>query len=84
MTKCGEINYYQTRNSGKIYIPPHRLQQVNKGPFITGSKLYNCLPDHIKEINNFKHFKNDVKVLLLKNCFYSLHEYFTFCKYGKF
>jgi hypothetical protein len=41
-----------------------------------GIKLHNNLPTEIKIIENFKDFKNKLKILLLQNCFYPLQEVF--------
>jgi hypothetical protein len=42
-----------------------------------GIKLHNNLPTEIKRIENFKDFKNKLKIFLLQNCFYSLQEFFS-------
>ena len=47
--KCGDINRYTTRSANNIFVPPHRLEQVNKGPFITAIEIYNHLPQAIKK-----------------------------------
>lgn len=78
--KCGDINHYSTRSANKLYVPPHRLSQVAKGPFILSIRIYNSLPDNIKSINSFKHFKQSVIEFLNIRCFYSLQEFFDCCE----
>jgi hypothetical protein len=46
-----------------------------KGSVINmGTKLYNKLPGYIKEIDSFKTFKKELKLLLLHS-FYSVEEF---------
>ena len=40
-----------------------------------GSKVYNNLPGFIKEIDDYKAFKKDLKLFLLRHSFYSLEEF---------
>jgi len=39
-----------------------------------GSKLYNKLPDYIKEIESYKTFRKELKSFLLWHAFYSVEE----------
>lgn len=79
LPKCSDINNYITRSSRKIYIPACRLTQVNKGPFITSCKMYNLLPKKLKDASSFNCFKSAVRKFLIKECFYTFHEYNIFC-----
>jgi len=40
-----------------------------------GSKLYNKLPDYIKEIESYKTFRKELKSFLLQHAFYSVEEF---------
>jgi hypothetical protein len=40
-----------------------------------GSKLYNKLPDYIKEIESYKTFRKQLKSFLLWGAFYSVEEF---------
>ena len=40
-----------------------------------GSKLYNKLPDYIKEIDSYKTFRKQLKSFLLWHAFYSAEEF---------
>jgi len=43
-----------------------------------GTKLCNKLPNHIKNLENPKPFKNQLKAFLLQQTFYSVDEYLTY------
>lgn len=76
--RCSDINRYITRAANDLYVPPSRLVQVSKGPYTTSIKLYNHLPQRIKDIDSFQQFKNTVKTLLKQRCFYSLSEFLEY------
>lgn len=78
LPKCNDINKYNTRKANDIYVPTHRLTQTNKGPTITSIKLYNHLPQRIKNLPNYGLFSASVKQLLKQQSFYSLQEFFNF------
>ena len=40
-----------------------------------GTKVYNKLPGYIKEIDSYKAFKKELKLLLLLHTFYSVKEF---------
>jgi len=40
-----------------------------------GSKLYNKLPDYIKEIESYKTYRKQLKSFLLRHAFYSVEEF---------
>jgi hypothetical protein len=42
-----------------------------------GTKLYNNLPKFLKEIDDYKAFKKELKLLLLLQTFYSVEESVT-------
>lgn len=78
LLKCGEVNKYSTRSEKNIYVPPHRLEQTKRGPFISSIKMYNHLPQIIKDASSFMIFKKLVKRFLAERCFYSYEEYYIF------
>jgi hypothetical protein len=43
-----------------------------------GISLYNKVPDQIKQKENFKSFKKDLRSFLLKQSFYSVDEFMSF------
>jgi len=42
-----------------------------------GIKLFNKLPVQIKQLDNYKRFKREVKIFLLNNSFYMIEELFA-------
>jgi len=42
-----------------------------------GTKLYNKLPNYIKNLGNLKPFKKKLKAFLLQQTFYSVDEYLS-------
>ena len=52
---------------------------MKNGIYFSGIKVYNSLPQSIKQLSHdAKKFKATLKKFLLINSFYSLEEYFTF------
>jgi hypothetical protein len=43
-----------------------------------GTKLYNKLPNYIKNLENLKPFKKQLKAFLLQQNFYSVDEYLSY------
>jgi hypothetical protein len=43
-----------------------------------GIKLFNKLPLQIKQLDNYKSFKREVKTFLLYNSFYTIEEFLNF------
>jgi hypothetical protein len=63
--------------------PLLNLTKAQKGVYFSGIKVYNSLPQCIKQLSyDAKKFKVTFKKILLIHSFYSLGEYFTF--YAKF
>nr|CAI5817711.1 unnamed protein product [Callosobruchus analis] len=63
-----------TRVFNYIY-PRHRLTLVEKGPQYTCIKLFNQLPNKLKEIDNLRQFKKKLYKLLVKVEPYSLEDF---------
>lgn len=66
---------YSTRNN-LLEIPSHRLTTTEHSPKFMGIRVYNKLPDNIKNLS-IQRFKQTVKYFLISKAFYSLEEYFT-------
>jgi hypothetical protein len=43
-----------------------------------GTKIYNKLPNHLKNSESLKHFKKQLKAFLLQQTFYSEDEYLSY------
>ena len=54
------------------------LMFIKKSVINLGTKLYNKLPNYIKNLENPKPFKNQLKAFLLQQTFYSVDEYLTY------
>ncbi|VEN43702.1 unnamed protein product [Callosobruchus maculatus] len=65
-----------TRVFNYIY-PKHRLALVEKGPQYTCLKLFNQLPNKLKEIDNLRLFKKKLYKLLLRLEPYKLEDFFN-------
>jgi exonuclease III len=71
-----ELHEHNTRTNTNLYPKNVRLSKVIKGPYSTGIRLFNHLPQAIKEqSHNVLHFKKILKIFFLKNPFYSIKEY---------
>ena len=58
-----------------IHVKLHKTEIYKKSVINMGTKVYNNLPGFIKEIDNNKAFKKDLKLFLLLHTFYSLEEF---------
>jgi hypothetical protein len=68
-----------TRNISNLYIPLTNLTIFQKGSKYSGIKVYNNLPDNIKQLSgNKNHFKKAVLQFLHLYSFYSMEEFFKY------
>jgi hypothetical protein len=59
------------------HLPSTTLTLFQKGVIYLGSRIFDHLPSNIKDLfYNREQFKSELKKYLLKNCFYTLEEYF--------
>lgn len=65
---------YSTRFRNQLQYPIHRLTLVENTPYYMGLKLYNKLPDYIKELKINK-FKIVVKKLLIDKEYYNVNDF---------
>jgi hypothetical protein len=54
------------------------ITKFHKGAYISGIKVFNHLPQSIKNLANEKCFKSTLKRFLYHHPFYSLNEYFQY------
>jgi len=74
-----KIHNYKTRNNNNLHLPTANLSKFNKGANISGMKVFNHLPQHIKAlINNQTYFKSTLKMFLYHHSFYSVNEYYEY------
>jgi len=68
-----------TRQSHNFYQPTTNLALFQKGVYCMGIKVFNTLPQDIKEIsNNSRDFEIKLRRFLHVNSFYSIDEYFQY------
>ena len=61
-------------NSGFKGLNCKKLKYTKKSVINTGTKVYNNLPKFLKEIDDYKAFKKELKLFLLLHTFYSVEE----------
>jgi len=73
--KNNEIHKYKTRNNNKLHLPIANISKFNKRAYISGIKVFNHVPHHIKALTNYhKYFKSTLKRYLYHHTFYSMNE----------
>lgn len=74
-----ELHKNPTRSQyrNKLYIPSTKLSLIAKNSYIMCIKIYNKLPDDIKDLPYLK-FKKSLKRWLQEKCFYSIQEYLEY------
>jgi hypothetical protein len=78
-TPNNEIHKYNTRNNNNLHPATANLSKVNKGPYITGIKLFNHLPQHLKYLgHNLRHFRSSLNRFLYYHSFYCMEEYYEY------
>jgi hypothetical protein len=76
-TANNEIHNYNPRNN--LHPALANLTKFNKGPYTSGIKIFNHLPQHLKaSVHNSKHFRSSLKKFLYNHSFYSLEEYYEY------
>jgi hypothetical protein len=64
-TPNNEIHKYKTRNNTNLHLPTVNITKFYKGPYISGSKAFNHLPQHIRILaNDMKSFKTSLERFL--------------------
>jgi hypothetical protein len=80
-----EIYKYKTRNNNNLHLPVANLSKFNKGAYISGIKVFNHLPQYIKDlISNQTYFKSTLKRFLYHHSFYSVNEYYKYKEVEEF
>ena len=58
-----------------IHVKLYNTEVYKKSVINMGTKVYNKMPAFIKEIDDYKAFKKELKLLRLQHSFYSLEEF---------
>jgi hypothetical protein len=76
-TPNNKIHKHSTRNNTNLHLPTVNLSKFYKGPYISGTKAFNHLPQYLKLlVNDAKCFKISLKRFFYHNSFYSVKEYY--------
>jgi hypothetical protein len=70
------IHEHNTRSKYGLHTQFCNTYLFQKSVINTGVKLYKYLPSKIKKLENFKCFRKEMKLVLLKNSFYMLEEFY--------
>ena len=69
-------NNLNTRGQNNLSVPIHRTALYDTGPMMNCVKVYNSLPQEIREIQGVDAFRRHLKEYLISKEFYSLQDYF--------
>ena len=58
-----------------MHVKLQKTEIYKKSVINMGTKVYNNLPKFLKEIDNYKAFKKELKLFLLLQSFYSVEEF---------
>jgi len=78
-TSNDEIHKYNTHNINNLHPASTTLTKVKNGPYVMGFKVFNHLPQPLKDkAHNPKQFKSSLKRFLYHHSFYSMEEYYEY------
>jgi hypothetical protein len=71
------VHAYNTQRKKDIHIQSYKTDLYNRNVINMGYeyKLYNKLPDYIKETESYKTFRKQLKSFLLRHAFYLVEEF---------
>lgn len=69
------MHKYDTRAKNKLLAPKHRTMFFEKNLEYLGCKLYNALPDSVKDCRSIGSFKKSVKKILMEKTCYTVDEF---------
>jgi hypothetical protein len=64
------------RNLNKLKVPFSKLKLVSHSPHNMSIKMYNYIPNYIKNQETSSSFNKKLKSLLTTKCYYNLQEFF--------
>ena len=74
-----EIEHCYNTRSNNIKLTKTKYSLVDIGLLCMCIRLYNKLPENLRNIKDYKIFRKAVKQMLISSCFYSVDEYLN-CK----
>lgn len=69
------IHDYNTRQSNLIHKPRVNTTLAKRGPHFNCIEVYNKIPQKLRQIEDLKTFKKEMKEYLIREAFYSYQEY---------
>jgi hypothetical protein len=73
-----EIHSHNTKRKDNLYIVPCNTSLYKNNFNNIGCRMFNQLPQHIKEIPVLYKFKRTLKTFLLEHCFYRVEDFLVF------
>ncbi|KAF9814724.1 hypothetical protein SFRURICE_014819 [Spodoptera frugiperda] len=73
--KIRDTHNVNTRHKNRLYLPPSRIKMLHHSPYYMAVKIFNKLPEQIKEEPKFNTFNRKLKEYLIQKCFYTVAEY---------
>jgi hypothetical protein len=70
-----EVHDHNTRKKLDLHTRHCYTVLYQKSVVNMGIKLFNRLPITIKQLDNYKNFKREVKTFLVHNAFYTIEEF---------
>ena len=73
-----QVHQHNTRRKLlDIHVKTQKTELYKKSVINMGTRVYNNLPKSLKEINDYKVFKTELKIFLLFQSFYSVEEFIS-------
>jgi len=72
-----QVHQHNTRRKLDIHVKTQKTELYKKSVINMGTRVYNNLPKSLKEINDYKVFKKELKIFLLFQSFYSVEEFIS-------
>lgn len=66
---------YNRRNGNKIELPPTKLKLASQSPHHRLAKIYNKIPEYLKNEEKDTLFCKNLKLFLLEKCYYSVDQF---------
>lgn len=76
MQRNRDVHYHNTRSRNNFNLPHHRTAMFSKKPLYAGIKMFNLLPEEIKQEEE-KKLKTALQSWLQSRAFYTLEEFYT-------
>jgi hypothetical protein len=74
LEQYSQVHQYNTQRRLDIHVKMQKTEIYKKSVINMGTKAYNNLPKFLKEIDDYKAFKKELKLFLLLQSFYSVEE----------